>query len=75
MENIKPRITVRLLPHQLLILEELKDTLNCSVSMIVRTIVGDFLSRNEEVLERIITGEQEFDKNWLYDDDNTAISR
>lgn len=65
MENTKPRITVRLTPEQLLVLEELKDTLNCSVSMIIRTIVGDFLHRNEETLERIITGEQEFNKNWL----------
>lgn len=55
----KERVTVRLTPNQQLVLKELSQACHCSQSMIIRTIIGSFLKEHEEVLERIITGEQE----------------
>lgn len=59
-----PRVSVRLYPAQMQVLQELSTTLNANVSTIVRTIIGDWLTKNEETLERIITGEQPFNKDW-----------
>jgi hypothetical protein len=50
----KPRVTVRLTENQMLCLKELTDGLDTSISCLIRTIIGDFLNRNEETLERII---------------------
>lgn len=65
MGNTKPRITLRLTPNQMLVLEELKDTLGAPISLIIRAIVGDWLTQHEDVLERIISGEQKFNKDFL----------
>lgn len=51
----KERITVRLSQNQMLVLKELTEALDTSYSLLVRSIVCDFLTRNEEHLERIIT--------------------
>lgn len=50
----KERITVRLHPNQMLCLKELTEGLDTSISCLVRTIIGDFLTKHEERLERII---------------------
>lgn len=50
----KQRITVRLTESQMQILSELTEALDTSYSMLVRSIVSDFLTKNEERLERII---------------------
>lgn len=52
--NKKDRISIRLTPYQNQVLTELSSSLNTSISMLVRTIVGDFITRNEEVLERLV---------------------
>ena len=52
--NKKDRISIRLTPYQNQVLTELSTSLNTSISMLVRTIVGDFITRNEEVLERLV---------------------
>ena len=51
----KQRITVRLTENQMQVLSELTSALDTSYSMLVRSIVCDFLTRNEDQLERIIT--------------------
>ena len=56
----KERITLRLAPSQMRVLEELRDALGVSISLILRTIVLDWLTQNEETLERIVSGEQEY---------------
>lgn len=48
------KITIRLKPDQQRIMDELHDALGTPTAVIVRAIIGDFLSRNEEILERII---------------------
>lgn len=55
----KERITIRLSPAQMQCLRELTTSLNTSYSMMVRSIIQDFLARNEDVLERIITNKSE----------------
>lgn len=54
----KERVTVRLTNYQMQCLKELSESLNTSYSLLIRTIIGDFLDRNEETLERIITNKQ-----------------
>lgn len=74
----KERITLRLAPSQMRVLEELRDALGVSISLILRTIVLDWLTQNEETLERIVSGEQEYNnpfKGIKYaDDDDDEIS-
>lgn len=50
----KDRITVRVSPNQMLCLKELTEGLDTSISCLVRTIIGDFLTKNEATLNRII---------------------
>lgn len=56
--NRKERVTVRLTPYQMQCLKELSDGLNTSYSLLIRSIIGSFLTQNEEALERIITNKQ-----------------
>lgn len=56
--NRKERVTVRLTPYQMQCLKELSTNLNTSYSLLIRSIIGDFLKRNEEALERIIISKQ-----------------
>ena len=61
--NRKERVTVRLNCYQMQCLKELSTSLNTSYSLLIRSIIGDFLSRNEETLERIITKKEIEDAN------------
>lgn len=56
--NRKERVTVRLNCYQMQCLKELSTSLNTSYSLLIRSIIGDFLKRNEEALERIITNKE-----------------
>lgn len=53
--NAKDRITVRLSNNQIQILEELRAKLHTNYSLLVRAILGDFISRNEDSIDRILT--------------------
>lgn len=48
------RITIRLRAGQMQTLNELKDALGCSIAIMVRAIIGDWLMKNDDTLERII---------------------
>lgn len=50
----KQRITVRLTPRQMQCLKELKDALGTSYSLLTRSIIQDFITRNEDHLEKIM---------------------
>lgn len=56
--NRKERVTVRLTSYQMQCLKELSESLNTSYSLLIRSIIGNFLQQNEETLERIITKKQ-----------------
>ena len=61
--NRKERVTVRLTPNQMQCLKELSTNLNTSYSLLIRSIIQDFICRNEETLERIITKKEIEDAN------------
>ena len=54
----KQRVTVRLTPYQMQCLKELSTSLNTSYSLLIRSIIGDFLTKNEDALERIIANKE-----------------
>jgi hypothetical protein len=62
----KERVTVRLNPYQMQCLKELSKSLNTSYSLLIRSIIGDFLERNEEALDRIISKKTDNYANYQY---------
>lgn len=62
-----PRVSLRLQPRQLQVLTELSEVLNAPISVMLRAIVLDWLTKNEDIVEEIISGEREFDKDWSKD--------
>lgn len=65
------KITIRLSPNQRLVLDELKQKFGCNYSLLIRTIISDFLTRNEDYLDRMITGlekEEELNNEEEYDE-------
>lgn len=59
-----PRLSVRLTASQLTVLNELSQALNAPVSVVLRSIVLDWITRNEDIIDRIVDGTQPFDKDW-----------
>lgn len=55
MAKRKDRVTVRLYGDQMLCLRELSAGLDTPISCLIRAIIGDFIKKNEETLERIAT--------------------
>lgn len=56
----KERVTVRLTPNQMQCLKELSVSLNTSYSLLIRTIIQDFLTRNQDALDRITTNGNDY---------------
>jgi predicted DNA-binding protein len=50
----KERISIRITPNQELVLKEMSEALNTSISMMIRTILGDWITKNEDYIYRII---------------------
>lgn len=68
----KPRISVRLTPNQELVLREMSSALDTSISMMIRTIVGDWITKNEEQIYRIIDRKKiEKDADYKYPTEET----
>ena len=68
--NRKERVTVRLTPYQMQCLKELSTNLNTSYSLLIRSIIGDFLTKNEAALERItLKHTDEYDNTEYYEED------
>lgn len=66
----KERITVRLTCYQMQCLKELTTSLNTSYSLLVRSIIGDFLERNSEVLDRITSPNTKIDADFEYQEED-----
>lgn len=58
-----PRLTVRLNPNQMQVLYELTDALGATYSQLIRAIILDFLSKNEDLLEGVIERKQKLKIN------------
>lgn len=65
----KNKLSIRLTDNQMLVLNELKDKLHCSYSTMIRAIVLDFLTRNEDAIDRILTKETNIDFNEITDEE------
>ena len=55
----KPRISIRLSPNQELVLREMSEALDTSISMMIRTILGDWIAKNEDYIYKIIDKKKE----------------
>lgn len=59
MGNKSNKISIRITPWQGQVLQEMSESLGVGYSMLIRTIIGDWLSKNEEYIYRIIDKKQE----------------
>ena len=54
MSGKREKISIRITPHQSLVLQEMSQALNTTYSMLIRTIIGDWLTKNEDYIYHII---------------------
>ena len=66
----KERVTIRLNNYQMQCLKELTTSLNTSYSLLIRTIIQDFLTRNEEALERITSKNSNQNADFEYSEED-----
>lgn len=52
--NKREKVSIRITPHQSLVLQEMSQALNTTYSMLVRCIIGDWLTKNEEYVYKLI---------------------
>lgn len=67
MDRKKPVITLRLKPEQEVVLQEVSDKLKVPKSVFIRAVIGDWLTKNEDCLYRLI------DNKLNEDNDDTDI--
>lgn len=63
MGNRSCKVSLRLTPFQEQVLHEMSIALDTSYSMLIRTIIGDWLSKNEDYINRIIDRKKEHAQN------------
>lgn len=59
MGNKGTKISIRITPNQSLVLAEMAQALDTTYSMLIRTILGDWIAKNEDYIERIIERKKE----------------
>lgn len=69
MGNKSDKISIRITPWQGQVLSELSQATGASYSMIIRTIIGSWLTQNEEYVYRII------DRKKIGDADNSETRK
>lgn len=62
------KITIRLSPRQIQVLTELREKYGCSFSLMIRTIVGSWLTTNEEIIESALTHKDDNNDIKLFED-------
>ena len=55
------RLSIRFSANQLQVLSELKERYKCSYSLLIRAIVGSWLTTNEDILDNILDNNDEED--------------
>lgn len=63
------KITIRLTPRQIQVLTELREKFGASFSLMIRTIVGSWLTTNEEIIEHVLTSTEDNKSLNLFEDD------
>lgn len=67
------KISVRLTPWQELVLREMSTALDVSYSMLIRTIVGSWLTTNEDRIYAIIDKKKIENANYQQDTEETDL--
>ncbi|MEE3491166.1 MAG: hypothetical protein VZR10_09870 [Methanobrevibacter sp.] len=57
------KISIRITPNQSLVLAEMSQALGTTYSMLIRTILGDWITKNEDYIDRIIEKKRNEDAN------------
>ena len=63
------KITIRLTPRQIQVLTELREKFGASFSLMIRTIVGSWLTTNEEIIEHVLASTDDNNSLNLFEDD------
>ena len=53
-EKFNTKVMIKLTPNQMLVLKELAEATSSTISCLIRTIILDFIIRNEDRLNEII---------------------
>jgi hypothetical protein len=61
--NKREKISIRITPHQSLVLQEMSQVFGTSYSMLCRTIIGDWLTTHEDYLYQIIDKKKGYANN------------
>lgn len=64
------KITIRLTPRQIQVLTELREKYGASFSLMIRTIVGSWLTTNEEIIESALSRTDNNDIKLFEEDGN-----
>lgn len=65
------KVTIRLTCRQIQVLTELREKFGCSFSLMIRTIVGSWLTTNEEIIESALSRTDNNNLNLFEDDEPT----
>lgn len=60
--NSKTRCTVRMTPYQHQVIRDLSESLNTSQSVLLRAIIGDWITAHEDYLDRVLNDEENNDE-------------
>ena len=63
--NIMDHVSVRLKPNQYLVLKEMSEALETPISMLIRTIIYNWLTQNEDAVYRLID-RKKLEKDAIY---------
>lgn len=63
------KITIRLTPRQIQVLTELREKYGASFSLMIRTIVGSWLTTNEEIIESALSRTDDNNDIKLFEED------
>ena len=67
--NKKDRVSIRITPNQTLVLQEMSEAMGTSISMMIRTILGDWITKNEDYIYAIIDRKKiEGDANYQHEE-------
>ena len=61
------KISIRITPNQSLVLAEMSQALGTTYSMLIRTILGDWITKNEDYIDRIIEKKKKEDGKMAQD--------
>ena len=72
----KSRISIRITPNQELVLQEMSEALDTTYSMLIRTIIGNWLAEHEEAIYKLVDKKKlEHAKNKKNGEEKKSVSK